>query len=277
MMDDSTAQYVVEQRFSYVYPGPIKNLRHRLLVSPLDRDDGQRRLQRRLHISPDVRSVDGTDAFGNDVVYFDAKRIEERLDIEFESLVERRPGFEFRRVESRWLTDPLFRSHTPLTRPDAALRSAALKLKRQSANDAELVASINSFVFDTMAYHKDVTSVATTAAQAFRLRAGVCQDYAHVAIALARLCGLAARYVSGHLLGEGGTHAWLEIILPSEDGDGAVAWPFDPTHNRHESLDYIAVAIGRDYRDVAPTSGTFEAPYNGALTCVKVVRRLPAA
>jgi transglutaminase-like putative cysteine protease len=148
-----------------------------------------------------------------------------------------------------------------------------MKLKRLSANDAELVASINGFVFETMTYRKDVTSVSTTAAQAFGLRAGVCQDYAHVVIALARACGLAARYVSGHLLGEGGTHAWIEIILPSEDGEGAVAWPFDPTHNRRESLDYIAVAIGRDYSDVAPTSGTFEAPYNGALTCTKVVRR----
>ncbi|HTX04074.1 MAG TPA: transglutaminase family protein [Candidatus Acidoferrales bacterium] len=276
MMDDSPAQYVVSQRFSYVYPGPIHNLRHRLLVSPLDRDAGQRRLQRRLHISPDVSAVDGTDAFGNDVVYFDAQRIEGRLEIEAESMVERRPGFEFRRVDPRWLIDPLFRSQTPLTRADAAMRCAALKLKRESANDAELVASINSFVFERMEYRKEVTSVATTAAQAFRLRAGVCQDYAHVVIALARACGLAARYVSGHLLGEGGTHAWIEIILPSEDG-GAVAWPFDPTHNRHESLDYIAVAIGRDYRDVAPTSGTFDAPYNGVLTCAKVVRRLPAA
>jgi transglutaminase-like putative cysteine protease len=276
-MDDSTAQYVVQQRFSYVYPGPIHNLRHRLLISPLDRDEGQRRLEKRLRISPDVSVVTGTDAFGNDVIQFDAKRIDGRLDIEAESIVERRHGLDFRRVDRRWLTDPLFRSHTPLTRPDAAIRSAALELKSQSANDAELVASINRFVFETMAYRKDVTNVTTTAAQAFRLRAGVCQDYAHVVLALARSCGLPARYVSGHLLGEGGTHAWVEIVLPSEDGEGAVAWPFDPTHNRRESLDHIVVAIGRDYRDVAPTSGTFDAPYNGMLTCEKVVRRLPAA
>ncbi len=277
MMDDSAAQYVVRQRFSYVYPGPIHNLRHRLLVSPLDRDAGQRRLQRHLRISPEVAVVDGIDDFGNDVVYFDAQRIDGRLEIEAESVVERRCGFEFRRVDPGLLTDPLFRSHTTLTSSDAEMHSVALKLKRLSANDAELVASINTFVFETMAYRKNVTNVTTTAAQAFHLRAGVCQDYAHIAIALARACGLPARYVSGHLLGEGGTHAWIEIILPSEDGSGAVAWPFDPTHNRRESLDYIAVAIGRDYEDVAPTSGTFDAPYNGALTCAKVVRRLPAA
>jgi transglutaminase-like putative cysteine protease len=276
MMDDS-AQYVVQQRFSYVYPGPIHNLRHRLLISPLDLDAGQRRLKKQLRVSPDVSVVAGTDAFGNDVVRFDAERIEGRLDIEAEILVERRRGFDFRRVDARWLTDPLFRSHTALTRPDAAIHAAALQLQGQSANDAELVASINTFVFEKMAYRKDVTNVTTTAAQAFRLRAGVCQDYAHIVLALSRSCGLSARYISGHLLGEGGTHAWVEIILPSEDGEGAVAWPFDPTHNRRESLDYIVVAIGRDYQDVAPTSGTFDAPYNGTLTCEKYVRRLPAA
>jgi transglutaminase-like putative cysteine protease len=276
MMDDS-AQYVVQQRFSYVYPGPIRNLRHRLLISPLDLDEGQRRLQKQLRVSPDVSVVTRTDAFGNDVVHFDAARIEGRLDIEAESIVERRRGFDFRRVDRRWLTDPLYRSHTALTRPDAAIHAVALQLQRESANDAELVASINTFVFETMTYRKDITNVMTTAAQAFQLRAGVCQDYAHIVLALARSCGLSARYVSGHLLGEGGTHAWVEIILPSEDGEVAIAWPFDPTHNRRESLDYIVVAIGRDYQDVAPTSGTFDAPYNGTLTCEKMVRRLPAA
>jgi len=276
-MEDSAAHYLVKQRFSYVYPGPICNLRHRLLVSPLDSDGGQRRLSRRLSISPDVAVMTQTDAFGNDVVYFDAERVEGKLEIEAESLVERRHGFELRRVDPRWLSDPLFRASTALTRPDGALDAVALELKRESANDVELVAAINAFVFGAMTYRKDVTNVATTASEAFRLRAGVCQDYAHVVIAIARACGLAARYVSGHLLGEGGTHAWVEIVLPSEDGQSAVAWPFDPTHNRRESLDYIVVAIGRDYSDVAPTSGTFEAPYNGTLTCEKVVRRLPAA
>ena len=276
-MSDAAARFVVQQRFTYVYPGPIRNLRHRLLVSPLDYDSGQQRLVKRVRVLPEIAVVHGTDFFGNDVVFLHADRIDGKLDIDVESIVERRAGFELRRVDFRWLTDPVFRAHTPLTRPDGAIRSAARQLKRDSANDAELAASINAFVFNTMIYRRDVTNVATTAAEAFRLRAGVCQDYAHVVISLARECGLVARYVSGHLLGEGGTHAWVEIVLPSEDGEGAVAWPFDPTHNRRESLEYIVVAIGRDYNDVAPTSGTFDAPYNGVLTCSKIMRRLPAA
>jgi transglutaminase-like putative cysteine protease len=88
-------------------------------------------------------------------------------------------------------------------------------------------------------------------------------------LALARHCGLAARYVSGHLLGEGGTHAWVEIILPDR-GDGLVI-AFDPTHDRVVTMKYIVVAVGRDYADVAPTSGVFTAPFGGELSVRKRV------
>ncbi len=91
------------------------------------------------------------------------------------------------------------------------------------------------------------------------------------------VCGLAARYVSGHLLGESGTHAWVEVVLPANgadaagDSDKTVAWPFDPTHGRRAGLGYVTVAIGRDYGDVAPTSGTYAASYPGQLSARKRV------
>ena len=66
---------------------------------------------------------------------------------------------------------------------------------------------------EAISYAHGVTSVATTAAEALAGGQGVCQDSAHVMIALCRAIGLPARYVSGHLLGEGGTHAWVEVIV----------------------------------------------------------------
>ena len=96
----------------------------------------------------------------------------------------------------------------------------------------------------------------------------MCQDYAHCMVALCRLCGLPARYVSGHLLGDGGTHAWVEVLV--QDPSGAVrAVAFDPTHDRRAGPRYVTVAVGRDYGDVPPTSGTFEGPYPGELTTHK--------
>jgi transglutaminase-like putative cysteine protease len=99
------------------------------------------------------------------------------------------------------------------------------------------------------------TTVRTTAAQAFAQRSGVCQDFAHVTLTLARACGIACRYVSGHLVGEGATHAWVELILPQRAD--AVVTALDPTNNRAVSMKYVVVAVGRDYADVAPTSGSF--------------------
>ena len=71
-----------------------------------------------------------------------------------------------------------------------------------------------------MRYRPGATNIDTTAARAFGMAQGVCQDYAHVMLCLCRLCGLPARYVSGHLLGEGGSHAWVEVVVPDPAGVG---------------------------------------------------------
>ena len=89
-------------------------------------------------------------------------------------------------------------------------------------------------------------------------------------IALCRLNGLPARYVSGHLLGQGGTHAWLEVLVPDPDHPGYVtALPFDPTQSARPGLNYVTVAVGRDYSDVTPTSGTHSSGYGGQLSTSK--------
>jgi transglutaminase-like putative cysteine protease len=86
-------------------------------------------------------------------------------------------------------------------------------------------------------------------------------------IAVCRAAGLAARYVSGHMLGEGGSHAWVEVLVSAGEALEPVA--FDPTNRRRPDLGYTTVAVGRDYRDVPPTSGSFSAPYGGRLSFSK--------
>ncbi|CAA9588900.1 MAG: Protein containing transglutaminase-like domain, putative cysteine protease, partial [uncultured Thermomicrobiales bacterium] len=157
-----------------------------------------------------------------------------------------------------------------LTAPDDALRAAAATLRAAGTEPWDLAARINAHVYGLMEYAGGATGVRTRATEAFALRRGVCQDYAHIMLALCRLCDLPARYVSGHLLGEGGTHAWVEVLLPGPRRDGAlVAQPFDPTHGCRPGLNYITIATGRDYGDVAPTSGTFRAPFAGQLSTRK--------
>ena len=131
---------------------------------------------------------------------------------------------------------------------------------------------INSWAYHALQYENGITTYRTPAAEALKLGRGVCQDFAHIMITLCRLCNLPARYVSGHMLGEGGTHAWVEVLLSiAEQPDKALVVPFDPTHEREASLSYITIAIGRDYFDVAPTSGSFRASYSGQLSTHKRV------
>ena len=86
-------------------------------------------------------------------------------------------------------------------------------------------------------------------------------------LALCRARGASARYVSGHLVGEGGSHAWVEVLVADPRRPGqAVAVAFDPTHDRRATTGYLTVAVGRDYADVAPTSGTYQGGGSGVLS-----------
>jgi transglutaminase-like putative cysteine protease len=97
-----------------------------------------------------------------------------------------------------------------------------------------------------------------------------------VMLALCRRAGLPARYVSGHLVGEGGSHAWVEVVVRDSagpDGGQTVAVAFDPTHERRAREGYLTVAVGRDYADVTPTSGSFEGTDPGVLSARKRLSR----
>ena len=163
--------------------------------------------------------------------------------------------------------DQRFAEPSRLTHADDALRAVADELRGTGLQSVELADQISHRVFEHFEYRLGVTAVTTPAAEAWAAGIGVCQDYAHCMLALCRLCGLPARYVSGHVLGEGGTHAWVEVLVRHpQDEDALRAVPIDPTHDRRAGLRYITVAVGRDYFDVPPTSGTFDAPYGGELT-----------
>jgi transglutaminase-like putative cysteine protease len=261
--------YNLQQRFRYEYPGPIRDLHHRLVVAPPRVHGDQVRIADRLLVTPDVSVRWDRDVFDNAVATIDAAFIPDAIQIDYEAVIERSAA-QVPTVPARWYTDSRYRGPSTLTVPDRRLRAAAAELEGGGDETYVLAARIGDFVFDQMRYVSGVTTVATTAAEAFAHGAGVCQDYAHIMIALCRLRGLAARYVSGHMLGEGGTHAWVEVI-GEPLGTMAPVWGFDPTHRRATTLSYLFVAAGRDFADVTPTSGRFVAPYHGAFSTTRSV------
>lgn len=261
------ARFFCYQRFRYTYPGPIRNLHQRLMLIPPDRYGDQVVVEHELTAAPHPAiAKQRTDPWGNRVWELAVKRVEREIAFEAIMTIERTAAAEAIVIEPA--TAARFCDPTALTSADARIATAARELAAAARDPEDLAERISAWVADALRYAAGATGVHTTAAQALHLGQGLCQDYAHLMLALCRAAGLPARYVSGHMLAEGGSHAWVEVLLPQADG-GFRAAPFDPTNRRRPNLSYAIVAVGRDYRDVAPTSGSYTAPYGGQLSFTK--------
>lgn len=266
-MPAAPTRLILQQTLRYDYPAPIRRLHHQLMVLPPASHGDQRRISSSLEVKG-ARAVvtESVDSFGNVAVDVRAVRVQSHIEFVVRVEVERRGGA----PEAVPGSVDLLLEPTALTEPDATLGDAARGLLHSGDAGWALAGRINTWVASTMRYCRDVTDVGTTAADALRIGRGVCQDYAHVMLALCRLCGLPARYVSGHLVGEGGSHAWVEVLLPTGvHPAGPVAMAFDPTNDRRGGSSYLTVAVGRDYADVAPTHGTYHGSAGGRLTSLK--------
>jgi transglutaminase-like putative cysteine protease len=265
--------YLIHQDMRYEYPGPIHDLDQRLMLLPPEHYGNQHLIDYRLNVSTAQHTLTcQLDDFGNQEIKLFIPHIEQAVDFEAWILIERYAEENTHYTSAHWLTDNRLLEPTRLTQPDEHLRHIATTLLATSKQCLALAAEINQWTHQALQYAHDVTNIHTTASQALALGQGVCQDYTHIMLSLCHLCGLPARYVSGHMLGEGGTHAWVEVLLPvPEKPDVALVIPFDPTNGKLVDLHYLSIAVGRDYYDIAPTSGTFRAAYQGQLITSKRV------
>lgn len=145
---------------------------------------------------------------------------------------------------------PIFRFSSRLTEMDGVM----MEWLRQTAlpdGEYDRALALSKAVYDFMAYIPGSTGVTTTASEAFHKRSGVCQDFAHIYLALARQVGLTARYVSGLPEGEGATHAWCEVWL------GGIWVGIDPTRGRLSDESYLRLSVGRDFTDCPVERGIF--------------------
>jgi transglutaminase-like putative cysteine protease len=147
-----------------------------------------------------------------------------------------------------------FLSHSPLVNPEPLARVAE-RIAPRPEFVLDTVARIVAWVHENIVYKRGLTDVTSRAENVLALGQGVCQDMAHLTLALLRALGIPGRYVSGLLTGQlGETHAWIEFLHPQE------GWLMaDPTRNVlvTSGTDYVVFAIGRDYTDVPPVAGDF--------------------
>jgi transglutaminase-like putative cysteine protease len=224
-----------------------------------------------------VRSFERVDFFGNTTSWFVVDEPHDTLDILAESLVSVEPASPpALELSPPWesvraMFDPAIGSEifdvvqytfdTPLTSSNHELVRYARASFGRGQSLLACVLDLNARIHADFTFDKEATNTRTTVKQAFKLRAGVCQDLAHVGIACVRALGLPARYVSGYLLtrpppgrarllGADASHAWFSVWIPP------LGWvDFDPTNDMLPSSEHITVAWGREYGDVAPVHG----------------------
>jgi transglutaminase-like putative cysteine protease len=160
--------------------------------------------------------------------------------------------------------------------PALDLLSTELKCERRT-NPLELLTELNEAIYEMFAYVPNSTKVDSPIEEALQSRQGVCQDFAHIMIALVRPLRIPCRYVSGYLFHgeenghkdrslEGASHAWVEALVPR------LGWTaFDPTNNLIGGDRHIRVAIGRDYADVPPTRGVYKGEAESELSVAVTV------
>jgi len=241
----------------------------------------QRCLKFELTIQPRARLQAYRDHLGNVVHHFDIPGKHKELKITAESTVEvsEMPPLpdevgldmweELERVKNSgehwdYLMPSVFVPRSPLL--DELI--ADWKLDRTD-NPLSLLRRINTAIFESFDYVPKATSVDSPIDHALGDRRGVCQDFAHIMLALLRRLGIPARYVSGYLYHgkyhdrseANATHAWIEAWLPELGWIG-----FDPTNNLLATERHIRTAIGRDYTDVPPTRGVFKGTANSELS-----------
>lgn len=269
----------VVHRTVYKYEKAVERSLHVLRLVPVH-DRMQSLLSSELTVSvPSAQSRDYEDVFGNrvrriaidtpfDEMVIEAKSVVEVLDVD--------PlGFGPLRVQSsiplvwmpwqRQVLDPfLLPPELPETQL-AELAEYAMSFVVRNDNDLlDTLLNINDTIYREYAYRQGTTTLATTAFDTYVNRQGVCQDFTNLMMCLARLLGVPARYVCGYIYtgpkaaeatdhqrqGEA-SHAWVQLYLPQ------VGWKgFDPTNGILTQTDHVRVAVGRNYMDATPTSGT---------------------
>jgi transglutaminase-like putative cysteine protease len=244
----------VSHRTTYHYHAPATRVIQVLRLTPRNHD-GQYVAAWRIDVSADCRLDQHEDAFGNITHAFAAEGPLPELSVLVEGEVETRDAQGVVRAAVERFPPSLFLRETPLTAGDAEIAGFAAAAMQQAAGDTlRVLHGLLERLNGEMAYDADPTHPASTAAEAFAARRGICQDLTHVFIAAARSLGIPARCVRGYFFRESAApdagHAWAEAFV------GGLGWvAFDVVNGICATDAHARVAVGLDYLGAAPVRG----------------------
>jgi len=240
----------------YTYDQPARGIMQVLRLTPGDHE-GQHVVRWRIEPSVEGKLRSRADHFGNVVHTFTADDPTQGFTLQVGGEVETSDTSGVVRQVSEPLPDACYLRETLLTEADEAIRAFAERHRDAGGNVLSSLHRLMTAIHEKLAFDAEPTHVGTTAAEAFALGRGVCQDFSHVFVAAARHLGIPARYVSGYVLAPAGVaghqvgHAWAEARVPYLGWVG-----FDPTHLTCPASAHVRVATGLDYNDAAPVRGS---------------------
>ena len=252
----------------YRYSAPIAESVMEVRLRPMD-GAGQRCTEFSLVLSSGVKPRAYMDGYGNNVHYFNLVRPHAGLSIVSRSIVETGLG-EADGDPGEELVQDFLRFRRPAGDSEgvrAMAREHAVADRSSPAATEAALDGLTAAIARDFTYDRAVTNVYSSVEEVLALRAGVCQDFAHLFIAVARAMGVPARYVSGYIHDPGSrgtmtaSHAWGEAWVPGRGWIG-----YDATRPVRTGENHVRLAVGRDYSDAAPTRGIYVGSARGTMT-----------
>lgn len=262
----------------YVYPYDVTDSVNQIILFPKN-GDFQRIISNNITINPKASVATFEDYFGNEVGTFSVIQPHKELEIKVDLTVE---TFSVPNISTslalpdQWsMLQSIKSSNTHvdfLQEEHFECRSEIDEVIKQhisnQMNVHDVIFTLSNYIYKNFQYRQGVTTVESTIDEIWELKAGVCQDFAHLLIAMLRILGIPSRYTSGYISpskssmrGVGATHAWVEVYIPEVEWRG-----IDPTNDCWVQDMHIKIAHGRDFRDCTPVKGTYNGPSDNTLT-----------
>ena len=227
------------------FSAPVTNHTFSLMLTPME-TPRQHLKEFHLTVTPHCHLSAGRDGFGNTVHLGYANPPHDRLFYGMEAVVETDE-----RASDCHTPHPLYKFPTALTAAGNTLHGFWVRWRLADANPEAQALNLMHRLYEQFKYRPGTTGIRTTAEEALHQGCGVCQDYAHILLALLRFSQIPCVYATGLMLGEGQSHAWVEVFC------GGRWLGLDPTHDRIVGEDYVKLGHGRDFEDCSIDRGVF--------------------
>ena len=270
------AKFKIEHITRYTYEQSVRDSANQIMLYPIE-DEFQEVISHRLLITGNPSVEIHTDTFNNKIGTFTHSNPHQQLTISSKLEVQtsdRKLPEDTTAASAQWEDLYQLKNKLPFIEflklekfdhLDEMLKVTNLQGPEQTP--LQRVKQFCAYVYKDFEYKKGITTIETTLDEIWNIKSGVCQDFAHMLLALLRVNNIPSRYVSGYICankngmrGEGATHAWVEAYIPFYGWLG-----IDPTNNCLVTENHVRLAVGKNFADCSPVRGTYRGTSNHTL------------